>query len=357
MKNERIRLIERLSNSFGAPGYEDEVIEVLKDELKEFDDISRDSINNLYVDLNKQDKEKFTVLLDCHTDEVGFMVENIRPNGMINIMQLGGWYIGNIPASSVIVKNDKGEKHIGTISSKPPHFMSAEERSRLPQMGELTVDLGVTNYTETTELFGIEIGNPIVPDVKFEYNYKTDMMRGKAFDNRLGCASVVEVLKWKKDRDLDVNVVGVFASQEEVGLRGAHVAGHRVKPDFVIVFEGSPADDTFRDGVMAHGVLKKGVQLRVIDGAMVSNPRVIKLAKEVAEKKGIKYQVIAREKGSTNGGKYHIAEDSIPVLVLGVPTRYVHTHYSYASYEDVVSAIELAKGVIEELNREVIKRF
>lgn len=356
MKKRLINLAEELTNTFGAPGFEDEVIEKIKSHL-EFLDFERDSMNNLYAGLAQRDTSKPTVALDCHTDEVGFIVENINRNGSINFLQLGGWYIGNIPASSVVIKNEKGEKYLGTVTSKPPHFMNEEEKGRLPKMSELTIDIGTSSYEETTELYGIEIGNPIVPDVKFTYDEKIGVMRAKAFDNRLGCVAAIEVLSSLKDRKSNVNVVGAFASQEEVGLRGAQVAAYRVKPDFAIVFEGSPADDSFKDSASAHGALKKGVQLRVVDGAMISNPRVLRFAKEIAKKRGIKYQVIAREKGATNGGKYHISETGIPVLVLGIPTRYIHTHYSYASIDDLISAIDLAKGIIEELTMDIIKSF
>ncbi|MGK4197756.1 M42 family metallopeptidase [Fusobacterium sp. HC1336] len=356
MKERLIKLSEELTNTFGAPGYEDEVIEKIKSHL-DFLSLEKDSINNLYAGLAERDSKKPTVALDCHTDEVGFIVENINKNGSISFLQLGGWYVGNVPASSVVIKNEKGEKYIGTVTSKPPHFMSDEEKSRLPKMSDLTIDLGTSSFEETTELYGIEVGNPIVPDVKFSYDEKLGIMRAKAFDNRLGCAASIEVLSSLKGKECNVNVVGAFASQEEVGLRGAQVAAYRVKPDFAIVFEGSPADDSFKDGASAHGALRKGVQLRVVDGAMISNPRVLRFAKEVAKKRGIKYQVIAREKGSTNGGKYHISETGIPVLVLGIPTRYIHTHYSYASIDDLISAIELAKAVIEELNEDIIKSF
>lgn len=354
-----IKIIEELTNTFGAPGYEDEVIEKIKKEVS-FLSSERDSINNLYVGLHEKEANlsKPTVALDCHTDEVGFIVENINKNGSISFLPLGGWHVGNVPASAVVIKNNKGEYIKGIVTSKPPHFMTEEERNRLPKMSELTIDIGTSSYEETTELYGIEVGNPIVPDVNFIYDEKINIMRAKAFDNRLGCVASIEVLKAVKEQKIEnVNVVGAFASQEEVGLRGAQVAAYRVKPDFAIVFEGSPADDSFKDGNSAHGALKKGVQLRVIDGAMISNPRVLKFAKELADKKGIKYQVIAREKGSTNGGKYHISETGIPVLVLGIPTRYIHTHYSYAAVEDLQSAISLAIEVIKELNFDIIKGF
>lgn len=354
-----IKMIEKLTNTFGAPGYEDEVIEVIKKELP-FLSSERDSINNLYMGLHEKEANtnRPTVALDCHTDEVGFIVENVNKNGSISFLTLGGWHVGNVPASAVLIKNSRGEYVRGIVTSKPPHFMTDEERNRLPKMSELTIDIGTSSYEETTEMYGIEVGNPIVPDVTFVYDEKIEIMRAKAFDNRLGCAASIETLKAVRDEKIEnVNVVGAFASQEEVGLRGAQVAAYRVKPDFAIVFEGSPADDSFKEGTAAHGALKKGVQLRVVDGAMISNPRVLKFAKDIANKKGIKYQVIAREKGSTNGGKYHISETGIPVLVLGIPTRYIHTHYSYASIDDLKAAISLAVEVIKELNYDIIKSF
>lgn len=354
---ELINMIEELTNTFGAPGFEDEVIEKIKKEVN-FLSAERDSINNLYLGLGERDTAIPTVALDCHTDEVGFIVENINRNGSISFLTLGGWHVGNVPASAVVIKNNKGEYIKGVVTSKPPHFMTDEEKNRLPKMSELTIDIGTSSYEETVELYGIEVGNSIVPDVSFVYDEKIGIMRAKAFDNRLGCAASIEVLKAVKNNGIkNVNVVGAFASQEEVGLRGAQVAAYRVKPDFAIVFEGSPADDSFKEGTASHGALKKGVQLRVVDGAMISNPRVLKFARDIADKKGIKYQMIAREKGSTNGGKYHISETGIPVLVLGIPTRYIHTHYSYASIDDLTAAISLAVEVIKELNKDIIKSF
>lgn len=312
-----IKMIEELTNTFGAPGFEDEVIEKIKKEVN-FLSSERDSINNLYMGLEERDTTIPTVALDCHTDEVGFIVENINRNGSISFLTLGGWHVGNVPASAVVIKNNKGEYIKGIVTSKPPHFMTDEEKNRLPKMSELTIDIGTSSYEETVELYGIEVGNPIVPDVSFVYDEKIGIMRAKAFDNRLGCAASIEVLKAVKNNEIkNVNVVGAFASQEEVGLRGAQVAAYRVKPDFAIVFEGSPADDSFKEGTASHGALKKGVQLRVVDGAMISNPRVLKFARDIADKKGIKYQMIAREKGSTNGGKYHISETGIPVTCAG----------------------------------------
>lgn len=351
----KIELLEKLSNLHGAPGHEDDVIEFIKKNMDGYI-CERDSINNLYIKNNK-DNNGVVVALDCHSDEVGFMVESIKANGTITFLPLGGWHIANIPAHSVIIKNFKNEYIKGVISSKPPHFMTAEERQRLPKMEELVIDIGTSSYDETVELFGIEVGNPITPDVTFYHDKKIDVARGKAFDNRVGCAIVMEVLKEIKHKELQVTPVGVVSSQEEVGLRGAQVGANKVKPGFAIIFEGSPADDTFKDTFSSKGAIGKGVQFRVLDAGMVSNPRVQEFVKNIARKNNIPFQVIARSGGSTNAGKYHIAEKSIPTVVIGIPTRYAHTHYTYISIKDYENAINLGKKLLEELNDDIIKTF
>lgn len=350
-----IKLLEKLSNLHGAPGHEDDVLEFIKDNMKNHI-CERDSINNLYIK-NVGERSKPVVALDCHSDEVGFIVEGIKSNGTITFLPLGGWHITNIPAHSVVIKNFKGEYIKGVVSSKPPHFMTAEEKQRVPKMEELAIDIGTSSYEETVELYGIEVGNPVTPDVTFSYDEKIDVVRGKAFDNRLGCAIVMEIMKEIKPNELKVEAVGVISAQEEVGLRGAQVAANTIKPDFAIIFEGSPADDTFKDSFSAKGAIGKGVQFRVLDAGMVSNPKVQEFVKNIAIKNNIPFQVISRSGGSTNGGKYHTAEKSIPTVVIGIPTRYIHTHYTYASVKDYKNAITLGKKILEELSTDVIKNF
>lgn len=350
-----IKLLEKLSNLHGAPGHEEEVITFIEDNMKDYV-CERDSINNLYIKRTKE-INKPIVALDCHSDEVGFIVEGIKANGTIAFLPLGGWHITNIPAHSVVIKNFKGEYIKGVVSSKPPHFMTTEEKQKLPKIEELVIDIGTSSYEETVELYGIEVGNPITPDVMFSYDEKIEVVRGKAFDNRLGCAIVMEIMKELKLSELGVEPVGVVSAQEEVGLRGAQVAANTLRPDFAIIFEGAPADDTFRDSFSSKGAIGKGIQLRVLDAGMVSNPRVQGYVKNIAIKNNIPFQVIARSGGSTNGCKYHITEKSIPTVVIGIPTRYIHTHYTYASVKDYKNAIFLGKKILEELTKDTIKNF
>ncbi len=356
MNKNLLNLVEELSNCFGPSGFEDDVLTLIKDKTKDRD-IETDSINNLFIGLKEINNEKPIIAFDCHSDEVGFIIENVNQNGTLSFLQLGGWYVGNIPAHLVSVKNRKGEFIKGVTTSKPVHFMTTEELTRLPKLNELTIDIGTSSYEETTSIYSIETGNPVTPDVRFSFDEKIGIMRGKAFDNRLGCAAVIETLNRLKNKNLKVNPIGVISSQEEVGLRGAEVSAKKVKPNFAIIFEGSPADDTFRDKLSSHGALKKGLQFRVIDGGMISNSRVLNYARNIAEENNIPYQIIAREKGSTNGARYHISGTGIPTLVIGIPTRYVHTHYSYAAFEDLESAINLAVAITEKITSYDIDKF
>lgn len=351
-----IELIKELTSKFGASGFEEDVIETIKKNLNS-KDIITDSINNMYIGLECLDPKKPIIVFDCHSDEVGFIVENINPNGTITFLPLGGWYSANVPAHPVIIKNRKGEYIKGIVASKPPHFMTAEELQKLPKLEELTIDIGTSSYEETVVLYGIEVGNAIVPESNFYYDEKIKVIRAKALDNRLGCGAVIEIMNNLKDSKSNFNFIGVVSSQEEVGLRGAEVAAKRVKPDFAIIFEGSPADDTFKSDTSSHGAIGKGVQFRVIDGGMISNSRVLNYARKIADKNKIPYQIIARGKGSTNGSKYHLSGIAIPTLVIGIPTRYIHTHYSFSSLEDLKDAIKLGMLIATNITKEDIKNF
>lgn len=351
-----LELIENLTNLHGTSGYEDDIVNFVR---QNFDTLNpeRDSINNLYLSPESGKSEKPVVALDCHSDEVGFMVEHINANGTISFLPLGRWHAANIPAHAVIIKNSKGEYIKGVIASKPPHFMSEKERSSLPSIEDMVIDIGTGSYEETVKTFSIKVGNPITPDVSFSYDEKIGIMRGKAFDNRLGCAAVLSSLSSLAKQKLEVSPIGLICSQEEVGTRGAQVAVNKARPDFVLVFEGSPADDTFKDKSDAHGILGHGIQFRVMDAGMITNHRVHRFACEIAGKHNIPFQVIARNNGHTNGSRYHVAQKGIPSLVVGIPSRYIHTHYSYASYKDFENAVKFAETFIHSLNEYIIKSF
>lgn len=351
-----LNLIRDLSNAYGVPGFEDEVLDVIE---KYKGDLSfkRDSMMNCYLNLDKKDPNKPTIMLDAHLDEVGFMVQSINHKGLINFIPLGGWVAHDVPAHLVAIKNSEGKYIKGIITSKPPHFLTEAERNKKIELSDLQIDVGATTREEVIRDFKIEIGAPIIPLVDFEYNEINQIMMGKAFDDRLGCAAVIEVLKGLQNFELPINVVGTLTAQEEVGTRGAEIAARVVEPDIAIIFEGSPADDTFMDQYSIQCGLHRGPQIRHRDNSYISHRGFISFAKEIAKKYDIPCQFAVRTSGGTNAGKIHLANKGIPCLVLGIPTRYAHTHYCYASYRDYKNTVKLATELIKNISVDIINSF
>lgn len=345
-----LNLIKELSNAFGPSGFEEDVVKVIERYAKDFD-LNVDAMNNVYLSLKSNTGTKPLLMLDAHTDEVGFMVQSIKANGLISIAPLGGWVMNNIPAHTVHIKTESGNMVKGIVGSKPPHFMSDAEKVAPLQIENLQIDVGCTSREDVTDLMGIQVGDPIAPIVEFDYNEETGILFGKAFDNRLGTAAVIEtMMALSRMENLPFDVVGALASQEEIGTRGAYVTSQVVKPDLAIVFEGSPADDLFYDSHTAQCVLKKGAQIRHMDASYVSHRRLINEVKVLAKKHDIPVQSAVRLKGGTNAGRIHMQNKAVPVLVLGIPSRYVHTHYNYAAGQDYDAVVSLAKTVALELD-------
>ena len=356
-KKTTLEMIAAISNANGTSGFEDEVVAAIRPYAEGLGEITEDRMRNLYIRRKENNGNRPVVQLDAHSDEVGFMVQAICPNGTLRIIQVGGWVNHNIPAHKVLVRNRFGEYIPGLTASKPPHFMTEQERKAPLEMKDITVDVGAVSKEEVVEKFGIRIGEPVVPDVTFTYSETTDLMVGKSFDCRLGCAAILKTMHTLAGQELNVDIVGACAAQEEVGVRGATVTAQVIKPDIAIVFEGCPADDTCVESYMVQTAIKRGPMLRHIDSRMITNPRYQRYALDLAEKLGIPVQDSVRSAGSTNGATIHLTEKAVPVIVIGVPVRYAHTHYGISAYSDFDNAVKLACEILKRLDEEQIMSF
>ncbi|MCL2702490.1 MAG: M20/M25/M40 family metallo-hydrolase [Defluviitaleaceae bacterium] len=359
-----IKLIQALSDANGAPGFEDEVLDTARRFVPSGVQIREDNIRNLYLHMPGNTGKKPMVLLDGHSDELGFIVQRILPNGQLKFLPLGGWIAFNAAAQKVRVKNAEGTYISGVITSKPVHFMHnwsrGEEARKAPDFADLAIDVGSGSYKETVEEFKIEVGAPVVPDAWFEM-LNGDIMMGKAFDCRAGCAAVIETMAGLMGLEdgLGVEVCGVLSSQEEIGIRGATVAKNAFNPPprVSVVFEGTPADDTFLPENEQQCAVGKGPQVRHYDDYMITHPRFLKFAREIAKKHGIPFQDAVRESGGTSGWAYHTGGAGIPSIVIGVPTRYAHSHNGIAALSDYKTAVRWATLIIENLTEEIIDSF
>ena len=356
-KKRSVELCADLSNAKGAPGFEDEVLTVVRRYGQDLGTFREDKMRNLYLSRSGNKGSRPMVQLDAHTDEVGFMVQAVRPNGTLRFTTLGGWVNSNIPAHRVWVQTADGTYIPGVTASKPPHFMSEAERKVQPGVEDMSIDIGASSQEEVLRDFHVRMAAPVVPDVTFTYDEAHDLMIGKAFDCRLGCASILRTLDNLRGKELDVAVTGAFSVQEEMGTRGATVTANTVKPDLAIVFEGCPADDTVAEPYMVQTAIHKGPMLRHIDARMITNPRFQRYALDLAEELGIPVQESVRTGGSTNGAPIHLSNQGVPVIVIGIPVRYIHTHYGIAAHSDVENAARLAAAILERMNAGQISRF
>ena len=352
-----LKMISALSNAFGPSGFEDDVVALARSFAPQSAHIEEDCLCNLYIYRPENTGGRPVLQLDAHSDEVGFMVQAIRPNGTLKFIPLGGWVNSNIPAHKVKVRTRDGSLISGVTAAKPPHFMTAEEKTRMPALEEMSIDVGASSPEEAKERFGIRVAAPAAPDVAFEYDEKHDLMIGKAFDNRLGCAAILAALEQLAGEQLAVDVVGAMAAQEEMGTRGANVTARHVKPDIAIVFEGCPADDTVVEPWLSQTAIHRGPMLRHIDARMITNPRFQRWALDLAEELKIPVQEAVRTGGATNGAPIHLSNQGVPCIVIGFPVRYIHSHYGIASLADFENGVTLAAEIIKRLDAERIRQF
>lgn len=355
--NKTIEMIKKFSNANGVSGFEDEVLEVARSYASDEYEIKEDHIRNLYFERKSNTDGKASILLDAHSDEVGFIVQAIKPNGTMTFLPLGGWVPDTIPASKVRVRNRDGKYISGIIASKPPHFMANRDKPESLSIDQMVLDIGACSKEEVINDYKIRIGAPIVPDVECTYDEDKGLFIGKAFDCRIGCAAVMETMKRLENENLDMNVLGTLSSQEEVGERGMDLITKTIHPDIAIVFEGCPADDTFQESWLIQSALRQGPMLRHFDKSMITNPRYQKFALDLAEELNIPCQESVRSGGGTNGKMLHVSNNGTPAIVIGVPVRYIHSHHGFTTYEDFDNAVKLAVAIVKKLNANIIEQF
>ena len=356
-KQTTLQMIAAISNANGVSGFEDDVVAAILPYAEQVGETKVDRMRNVFIRRKENTGSRPVVQLDAHSDEVGFMVQAICPNGTLRIIPIGGWVSHNIPAHKVWVRNRYGKYIPGLTASKPPHFMTEQERKAPLDIKDITVDVGAVSREEAIEVYGIRIGEPVAPDVTFTYAEDTGLMVGKSFDCRLGCAAILKTMHELAGQELAVDIVGACASQEEVGVRGATVTAQVIQPDLAIVFEGCPADDTCVEPYMVQTAIKRGPMLRHIDARMITNPRYQRYALDLAEKLGIPVQDAVRAAGSTNGAAIHLTGRGVPVIVIGVPVRYAHTHYGVSAYADFDNAVKLACEILKRADADLIESF
>ena len=352
MRAKALSLLQELTEAHSVSGHEDEVRAIFTDELSDIGPLATDKLGSVIC---AHRNEGPRVMIAGHMDEVGFMVQNITLDGFIQFVTIGGWWAQVMLGQRVQILTRSGEKVIGVIGSKPPHFLTPAQRENAVPVESMFIDVGASSRREVTDNFQISLGDPIAPFSQFTPLTKMNFYMAKAFDNRVGMAGVIQAALELADTDHPNELIFAGSVQEEVGLRGAKTLANFVKPDVAIILEGPPADDTpgFNSSE-SQGRLGGGVQIRLYDPTAISNPRLAELTIKTAEEANISHQVTVRRSGGTDAGSLHQANQGIPCIVLGVPTRYIHSHNAIIDIEDYLAMVNLTIALAEKLDDETV---
>lgn len=354
--DETLVMLKDLTDAKGIPGNEREPREVMKKYIEPFaDEITTDGLGSLIA--KKVGKENGPrVMIAGHLDEVGFMVTQIDDKGFIRFQTVGGWWSQVMLAQRVTIVTSKGDV-TGVIGSKPPHILSPEARKKPVDIKDMFIDIGASSREEASE-WGVKPGDMVVPYFEFTVMNNEKMLLAKAWDNRIGCAIAIDVMKQLKDEKHDNVLYSVGNVQEEVGLRGAKTSAYAVKPDIGFAVDVGIAGDT--PGITekeAMSKMGKGPQILLYDASMVSHKGLRDFVTSVADELNIPYQFDLVPGGGTDAGSIHLAHEGVPSLAIGIATRYIHSHAAMLHRDDYENAVKLLVEVTKRLDEETVNKI
>jgi putative aminopeptidase FrvX len=354
--DQTLQMFKELTEAPGAPGHEHAAREVMKKFIEPYaDDIQQDNIGSLIAQ-KRGTTEGPKVMVAGHLDEIGFMITHITDEGFLRFQTLGGWWEQVMLAQRVTVLTRKGEIE-GVIGSKPPHILPAEARKKAVDKKDMFIDIGASSKEEAEE-FGIRPGDTVVPICPFTVMKNPKMLMAKAWDNRIGCAIAIEVLKRLKGEEHPNTVYGVGTVQEEVGLRGAQTSAYMIQPDLSFAVDVGIAGDT--PGVKPEEALAKmgkGPQLLIFDASMIPHKGLRDFVVNVAEENNIPFQFDSVAGGGTDAGKMHLTGNGVPSLAISIATRYIHSHAAILHRDDFDNAVNLLVAVIKKLDQETVDKI
>lgn len=345
------QFLQAITEAHGVPGYETEVRALLRQYLEPLGQVSRDHLGSLICE---QPGSGPKVLLAGHMDEIGFIVRHVTKEGFIKFLPLGGWWDQVLLGHRVVIKTHKGNV-TGVIGARPPHLLTADDRKKIVTKDEMYIDVGATGK-EDVENAGIRVGDPIVPQSQFQIMSNGKSYLAKAFDNRIGCALVVETLRHYAEQGNDTNhLFGVATVMEEVGVRGATTSVRAIDPDVAIILESDIAGDV--PGIKPEESdvkLGGGPSLMVYDARMIPNIKLRDLVIDTAASLGIPLQYSLMPGGATDGAAIHMHGTGVPTVVLGVPSRHIHSHGSIIYRDDYDQSIRLLIALVARLDAETV---
>lgn len=342
----QIKLLERLSNASGVSGNEDAIREIVISEIKsEVDNLEIDALGNVLAVKKGSGNNLPNVMISAHMDEIGFMITQNDGDGIFGFEVVGGISASQLAGKPVVV----GDKQTpGVIGAKAIHLTTLAERNQTMSVDSLKIDLGPGNKGKA------KIGDWATFATKFTRIGPS--LRGKAFDDRVGVTTLITLLK---NAPKNINLLAAFTVQEEVGLRGAKVAGYAMDPDMAIALDCTPAmDHPVWDGnenTQYRSKLDHGPAIYISDGSTLSDPRLVDLLKSAGESYQIPYQIRQPGGGGTDAGAIHKQRSGIPSITVSVPGRYLHTAALIIRLDDWKNSIALLHAALGHIDKNTLR--
>jgi endoglucanase len=342
---EQIQLLERLCNACAVSGDEGEVRAIVLEQVRpQAGEVKVDALGSVLVTRQGSDENPLRVMIAAHMDEVGFMLTAEDGDGVFRFDPVGGIDERLLVGKPVLV----GREHVpGVIGAKPVHLTTPEERSRTISLDTLRIDVGPGNGGK------VKVGDRAAFATAF--SRLGPSLRAKALDNRLGVATLIELVK---HAPANIDLLAAFTVQEEVGLRGASAAGFALNPDLAVIVDSTPANDLPTwDGTensVYNSRLDAGPAIYLADGSTLSDPRLVRHLIATAENHGIPYQIRQPGGGGTDAGAIHRVRAGIPSISVSVPGRYAHTPAGLARLADWQNTFSLLLAALEGLTHDIL---
>jgi putative aminopeptidase FrvX len=343
-----LRLLAELVNANGASGFEGPVRDILRREWQGLlQDVHADGMGNLLGTLPGPAGSP-KVLLMGHMDEVGFLVRYIDERGFVYLNNVGGYIDQSVLTQRFTITTSLGPV-VGYTGMKSGHIVSAEERSRLVPLQDMFLDIGVRSREEAEKL-GVRPGLPVTYRTEFEQLNGTGRYIARAWDDRVALAVFTEALRQLKSHPNTIQVAATV--QEENGLRGAAVVYPSTNPDIVINLEIGIAGDfpLLTSPKLAQEALGKGPAIFVFDGSMIPNNKFVDWTIKLARESNIPIQFESVTGYGEDGSVLQRSAQGIPVINLGVPTRYAHSQSGVIDRADYDNTVKLVVQMLQKLS-------
>jgi len=340
--------LKRLSETNGVSGDERAVREWIAEHIRDHvDELRVDTLGNLLaVKRGRRAGRRLRVMVDAHMDEVGFIVAGYAGDGGLKFRSIGVIDPRILPGKVVQVGPDRIP---GVIGVQPIHL--AKDTSSVSKIDALVIDIGASSKEQA------EGAAKLGARVAFSTRYRSlgnGRVSGKAFDDRAGCAVLIELLSGAR---LPVDILASFAAQEEVGTRGAGVAAFGFRPDAAFVIEATPANDLpLEDDLGPNTRLDDGPAVYVMMRGHVSDPRLVRHVLDIGERRGIPHQIRQPGAGSTDAGAIAKSRAGVPSVSIATPSRYIHSPVSVLSLADLKNTVALVRESVARLTPNVLKR-